>query len=136
MPRLMSVSATEAAVVARTKTETRRLGWKKLPPGVTLDLCRKVMGRRRTDGTVDPLVRLARVHVESVGWERLDAITQDSVDREGVPGVTTPAQFVAFYTAAFRCQPNTLVTVIRWRYLPDPLDWSGTLLGPVEVGNL
>ena len=36
MPRLMSVAHTEASVVDRTKTETRRLGWAKLPAGVEL----------------------------------------------------------------------------------------------------
>ena len=64
------------------------------------------MGRRRPDGTVEPLVRLARVHVESVGWQRLDAISPESVAREGVAGVTTPAEFIAFYTAAFRLRPG------------------------------
>lgn len=127
MPRLMSVAETTDAVVARTKTETRRLGWWWLPPGVDLDLCRKVQGRRRADGYVEPLERLARVHVWQVGRERLDAITQESVDREGVPGVVTPREFVDFYCRAFKVDPWVMVTVIRWRYLPDPLDWSGTL---------
>lgn len=47
MPRLMSVSLTEDAVVARTKTVTRRMGWRDLKPGDRLTLCRKVMGRKR-----------------------------------------------------------------------------------------
>lgn len=44
MPRLMSVSATEDGVRTRVKDVTRRLGWRNLPPGVDLDLCRKVVG--------------------------------------------------------------------------------------------
>jgi hypothetical protein len=119
----MSVAATTQAVVDRTKTETRRLGWTWLLPGVDLDLCRKVQGRRHSDGTVEPLERLARVHVWQVGRERLDSITQESVDAEGVPGVTTPADFVAFYCAAFDCTPDTMVTVIRWEYV-DPPVWT------------
>lgn len=126
MPRLMSVAATTDAVVARTKTETRRLGWEWLMPGVDLDLCRKVQGRRRADGTVEPLERLARVHVWQTGRERLDSITQESVDREGVPGVHTPEAFVRFYCLAFGCTPDTMVTVIRWDYLDDPPEWGTT----------
>ena len=52
MPRLMSVSLTEQAVVERRKTVTRRLGWwedrngrRLLKPGDRLTLCRKVRGR-------------------------------------------------------------------------------------------
>lgn len=84
MPRLMSVTLTEQAVVERRKTVTRRLGWSALRPGDELDLCRKVMGRKRRDGSVEPLVRLCRVRVVSVGQERLDAITDRDVAREGL----------------------------------------------------
>lgn len=118
MPRLMSVSLTEAAVVARTKTVTRRLGWDFLKPGDRLTLCRKVMGRRRADGTVDPLVRLTEVEVVSVRREHLDAITADDVAREGLPGADTPALFVARFCEAMRCLPDVEVTRIEWRYLP------------------
>lgn len=125
MPRLMSVSLTEPAVVAREKTVTRRLGWwldrrgrQILHPGDRLTLCRKVQGRRRANGTVEPLVRLADVRVISVRREPLDAITAAEVAREGFPQMT-PAEFVEMFTAAMRCQPDTEVTRIAWAYL-DP----------------
>lgn len=84
MARLMSVTLTEQAVVERRKTVTRRLGWKNLKVGDELDLCRKVMGRRRRDGSVDPLVRLARVRVIDVRRERINEIEDDDVAREGL----------------------------------------------------
>lgn len=112
MPRLMSVTLTEQAVVERRKTVTRRLGWFKtkkgvriLQPGDRLTLCRKVMGRNRRcaacDGTqrwrglpcgpcagtgriTDPVVHLAEVEVASVRREQLWCITADEVVREGV----------------------------------------------------
>jgi len=56
--RLMSVALTEDAVRARAKTVTRRLGWLFLRPYDRLTLCRKVMGRKRRDGTIEPLVRI------------------------------------------------------------------------------
>lgn len=119
MPRLMSVSLTEAAVVDRTKTVTRRLGWRMLRPGDRLTLCRKVMGRRRADGTVEPLVRLAEVEVVSVRREPLDRINTTDVGREGFVGQTT-SWFVQFFCNTHRgCTPATTVTRIEWRYLDE-----------------
>lgn len=132
----MSVALTEDAVRRRFKTETRRLGWTFLEPGTPLDLCRKVMGRRKGE----PLVRVAHVVVTDVRREPLAAITDAAVDREGFgpwegspgldwwpPGTVPPAEvhgpaaerFVEFFTAAMRCTPDTEVTVIQWRYAYD-----------------
>lgn len=121
MPRLISVTLTEAAVIARTKTVTRRLGWRFLTPGDRLTLCRKVMGRRRPDGTVEPLVRLAEVQVIHVRREPLDAISGEDVGREGFPQWSTaPQRFVDFFITHMGCQSDTMVTRIEWRYLTDP----------------
>lgn len=120
MSRLLSVALTEDAVRARTKTVTRRLGWLTLKLGNHLTLVRKSMGRRRKDGTVEPLVRICDVRVLSVRRERLDAITADDVDREGFAG-WTPAQFVDFFCEHMRCQPDTEVTRIEFEYLTEPV---------------
>lgn len=114
MPRLMSVALTEAAVVNRTKTVTRRLGWRDLKPGTHLTLCRKVMGRKPGE----PLVRLAEVEVFDVRREPLNAIGQNDVDREGFSGWTTD-QFVEFFAESMRCAPDVEVTRIEWRYLAN-----------------
>lgn len=123
MARLMSVAFTEQAVRDRSKTVTRRKGWWRnkygeplLAPGDRLTLCRKVMGRRRADGTVEPLVRIAEVEVVSVRRERLDAITDDDVAREGFP-TASALWFVDMFCEAMRCQPGTEVTRIEWTYL-------------------
>lgn len=137
MPRLMSVALTEDAVRAQTKTVTRRLGWSTLTPGTELDLCRKVMGRRKGD----PLVRIARVRVVDIRREALDAITRDDVAREGFtlddlrgygidandhsPGSTLTERFVAFFCEHMRCEPATEVTRVEWEYLPRPTIWPG-----------
>lgn len=120
MSRLMSVTLTEAAVRERRKTVTRRLGWAFLQPGDRLTLCRKVMGRRRKDGTVEPLVRICDVEVVSARREQLDAITDDDVAREGFGGRLTAAGFVAFFCHEMKCQPDTEVNRIEWRYLDSP----------------
>lgn len=114
MPRLMSVSLTEAAVVARTKTVTRRMGWLNLKAGDRLTLCRKVMGRRKGE----PLVRI--VDVVSVRRERLNWIDVDDVIAEGFPDMV-PWAFVEFFCASHKgCLPTSTVTRIEWRYIEHP----------------
>ncbi|WP_234881911.1 ASCH domain-containing protein [Mycobacteroides abscessus] len=113
MPRLMSVSLTEDAVVARTKTVTRRMGWLDLKPGDRLTLCRKVMGRKQGE----PLVRLVDVEVVSVCRQQLNTITREDVAREGFVGWTT-RRFVKFFCDSHGgCDPWCEVTRIEWRYL-------------------
>ena len=116
MSRLMSVALTEQAVRERRKTVTRRLGWAGLQPGTRLTLCRKVMGRRRRDGGVEPLVRIAEVEVVSVRREPLSAIGPDETALEGLPDMTAGA-FVEFFCEHMRCSPDDIVTRIEWRYL-------------------
>ena len=116
----MSVALTEEAVRARRKTVTRRLGWwtdrngrHLLSPGDRLTLCEKVMGRRKGE----PLVRIVDVEVVDVRRERLDAITDADVVREGFAG-RDAAWFVGFFMIEMRCGPDIEVTRIEWRYLP------------------
>jgi hypothetical protein len=109
----MAVSLTETQVRDRTKTVTRRVGWRMLRVGDQLTLCRKVMGRRRGE----PLERIAVVEVTDLRRERLDAISMADVIAEGFPQMT-PADFVGFFCGTHRgCGPETEVTRIQWRYL-------------------
>lgn len=111
MPRLMSVSHTEAQVVDRSKTVTRRQGWLFLRPGDPLTLCRKVMGRMGA-----PLVKVAEVEVVSIRREPLSKITDADCAREGFPDWTAD-RFVAFFGETFGGGPDQIVTRIEWRYL-------------------
>ncbi len=129
MPRLMAVSLTEQAVIDRTKTVTRRLGWEFLKPGDPLTLCRKVQGRRRRDGTLEPLVRLAEVEVVSVDRVKLGLSflgRPDEVAREGVdPALwatgewmeTVAEQWVNWFCREMNVHPSTPITRVGWRYL-------------------
>lgn len=115
MPRLMSVALTTPQVIARSKTVTRRDGWRFLKPGDRLTLCPKVMGFRRGEHPE----RIVDVEVLSVRRERLDAITADDVAAEGLE--MTPAEFVAFFCRTHKgCRPDSEVTRIEWRYLDSP----------------
>jgi hypothetical protein len=120
----MSVAFTEQAVVARSKTATRRKGWLMLKPGDRLTLCRKVMGRKKGE----PLVRLAEVEVVSVQCEPLLALTMDltygqnEVCLEGFPDLS-PDEFVdRYFVQAQGIDPTTEVRRIEWRYLDGEAD--------------
>jgi hypothetical protein len=128
--RLMSVALTEQAVRERRKSVTRRLGWAFLKPGDKLTLARKVMGRRRKDGTVEPLVRIAEVEVVSVRQEKLKDITDEDIVREGVDpdlfdavyadtGQPPRSQWVDWFCEHMRCDPDTLVTRVEWKYITE-----------------
>jgi hypothetical protein len=125
MPRLMSVAFTEKAVVERRKTVTRRKGWLFLQPGDRLTLCRKVQGRKRKDGTVEQLVRLAEVEVVSVIRCELGMVrAPGELTREGFPELEAwPGAFqgaVKFIERYFEPQGlrwGDQVTRIEWRYL-------------------
>lgn len=115
MPRLMSVAFTEQQVRDRTKTVTRRNGWKFIEPGDRLTLCRKVMGRKPGE----PLDRIVDVEVVAASREPLSAITADEVAREGFPGME-PTEFVRrFFVDAQGLSPDAEVTRIQWRYLDE-----------------
>lgn len=130
MSRLMSVAFTEQAVVERRKTVTRRKGWMFLKPGDTLTLCRKVQGRRRADGTVEPLLRLTEVEVLAVSREPLATVAAPGeLTAEGFPELEADqpyegaCEFIARYFS-----PQGLgswsdkVTRIEWRYLEETTD--------------
>lgn len=126
----MSTSLTEQAVRERRKTVTRRIGWQTLTPGTRLTLCRKVQGRKRRDGTVEPLERLAEVEVVDVRREPLWDITDDDIAREAVDpalfeerytdtGQPTTGAWVAWFCEQMNVMPDTTVTRIEWRYLDE-----------------
>lgn len=115
MGRLMSVAFTEDAVRARTKTVTRRKGWKFLKAGDRLTLCRKVMGRKPGE----PLERICEVEVVSVTRVPLPLISRAEVAREGFPGMH-PSEFIQrYFLDAQRMTLDDYVTRIEWRYLED-----------------
>lgn len=131
MSRLMSVAFTEAQVVAREKTVTRRKGWwldkngrRLLLPGDHLTLCRKVMGRKPGE----PLVKLAEVEVLDVRREMLCAVggphsimpsgsvVWTELVAEGFPDLE-PSEFIRRYFVPQGLGAGSDVTRIEWRYV-------------------
>jgi len=138
--RNISFSLTTAQIRNRTKTVTRRLGWRFLKPGDVLCACEKCQGLKKGE-TVH---RLAIVRVLSVRRERLDAITPGDCVKEGVPDLC-PAEFVVMFCRAMRCRRSVDVTRIEWEYVDcnrcgrpfteeemasphSPPDWPGEMI--------
>ena len=112
--RLISCAKTIPQVVAQTKTETRRLGWKLARPAWRLIVIERNDYRR--GGTP---VALACVELIHTARERLCDISPDAVVREGFPEMT-PREFIAFFCREMRAAPDVELTVLRWRYLREP----------------
>jgi hypothetical protein len=118
--RLMSFSMTTEAYRNRTKTVTRRLGWRNLKPGDVLMGVEKCRGIPK-GGKV---VRMHPLRVVSVWREPLGILTtmpfkqaHDEVIREGFPDLT-PTQFVEMFCRHNKVTPDTPVTRIEFEHLP------------------
>lgn len=115
----ISFSLTTRQFRAKTKSVTRRNGWKDLKPSDRLMACEKCMGRKPGE----PLVRMGAIAVMSVRFERLDrmialpAYGRDECRKEGFPDMT-PEEFVDMFCASHKgCTPATIVTRISFEYL-------------------
>jgi hypothetical protein len=112
----MSFLHTLAQIRSRTKTVTRRMGWTFLRPGDRVVAVRRLRGCKPGEA----IERLATLEVVSVRRERLNAIDEADVRREGF-SLLTAAAFVAFYCEMMQCKSGTLVTRIEFRYLEDAI---------------
>ena len=111
--RNISFALTEPQLLNRTKTVTRRVGWRTLEAGTDLQAVRKGMGLKKGQRAH----RLGVIRVTDVRRERLDAITADDCAREGFPELT-PTEFVAMFCREMSCKPETMVGRIEF-YLRD-----------------
>lgn len=110
--RRISFSLTKSQIRDRSKTVTRRAGWRFLKVGDLLQGVEKAMGLKPGEQQV----RLAVVRVVDVRRERIDAITDADVAREGFPGLTAE-EFVALYCKAMRGKPSDECTRIEFEYV-------------------
>lgn len=104
--RHMSFSLTTPQMEARTKTQTRRLGWAFLKVGDHVMAVEKGMGLRKGE----KVRQLYPIRVTAVRQEPLSAITQADVWREGF--ALSPAGFVEMFVEHNGCKPGTVVNVI------------------------
>jgi hypothetical protein len=78
--RNMSFALTAPQIIERSKTVTRRVGWKFLKEGDLLQPIRKGQGLKKGES---PEKLGGPIRIVSVRRERLDAITPNDVIREG-----------------------------------------------------
>ena len=109
--RRISFALTADAVRSRTKTVTRRLGWQSLRAGDRLLAVDRVMGF----SLGEKAVVYGPIAVTNVRRERLDAIDDADVAREGFAG-RDAAWFVAMFCGAMKCEPGAQVTRIEFAF--------------------
>lgn len=111
--RLISFALTTAQVRARTKTVTRRTGWRTLKPGTLLQPVVKAQGIPK-GGHVETIG--GPIRVVSVRLEPLNAIDQADCRLEGFPEMT-PGEFVAMFSQHNGCDGWTEVVRIEFEYV-------------------
>lgn len=114
MPRNISFLHTQEQFKDKSKTVTRRLGWLFLKPGDILNGCEKCQGLKAGE----KIKRLGQIRIVSTVREPLNIITEEDVIAEGFPDMS-PSEFVAFFCRAMGCDPQTVVTRIKFEYLDE-----------------
>ena len=117
MPRNISFALTTEQIKNRTKTVTRRLGWKNLKAGDVLNACVKCMGLKKGEKPE----RLAQIRVVNVRQEVLENMDvkpygEIEVAMEGFPHMTG-SEFVGMFAENMKCEPSSTVTRIEFEYL-------------------
>lgn len=114
----MSFALTTAQFIDRSKTVTRRVGWKNLKPGEVLQGVKKSQGLRRGEHVES----LGTIQVAAVRFEPLSRIIEDldygraEVILEGFPEMD-PEEFVAFFLRSHKINLYDDVTRIQYVYL-------------------
>jgi len=111
MPRNMSFSLTTQQIRDRSKTVTRRLGWRNLKTGDVLNACVKCMGLRPGES----IERICQIRVVDVRREPLHTITMEDVRREGFNEPTL--DFVARFCRHMGGHWSQTVTRIEFEYV-------------------
>lgn len=117
--RHISFALTTPQIRNRSKTVTRRIGWRFLKPGDLLQPVEKVMGFKKGE-TLTPIG--GPIRVVDVRRERLERLEAESIAgqaecrAEGFPHLS-PMEFVAMFCASHRCFPTAEVTRIEFEYV-------------------
>lgn len=114
--RNMSFDLTTPQFVAKTKTVTRRIGWKFLKPGDLVCGVKKAMGLKKGE----QLERLGIIHILSVTAEPLCDITQEDVVKEGFPN-WTPEQFIKMLVDHYGISSTQVFNRIEYKYVDSSI---------------
>jgi len=106
---------TTAQVRARTKTVTRRLGWRNLKAGDVLNACVKCMGLKKGETPE----KICQIRVVNVRREPLAKMfrEENACAKEGFPEWLT-AEFINFFCKGHKpCFAETEITRIEFEYI-------------------
>jgi hypothetical protein len=109
----MSFALTTAQVKHKTKTVTRRNGWKHLKVGDLIQPVVKCMGLKK--GEKQELIGKP-IRVVSISVQRLYQISMEDVHKEGFPHLSIEG-FIDMYCKANKCTRKQQVTRIEYEYL-------------------
>lgn len=109
----MSFNMTIPQFQSRTKTVTRRLGWRFAKPGDVYMGVEKAQGLRAGES----VVRLGLIRVVNVWREPLNYIDAGEVVREGFHRMP-PHEFIQMFSEANKCPAHQEVARIEFEYLP------------------
>jgi hypothetical protein len=112
LARNMSFMLTTKQVRDRTKTVTRRLGWKNLSPGTVLNACEKCMGLEKGE----KIKKICQIRVVDVRREPLRNMTQIECVKEGFPNMSVH-EFVQMFRREMKCPTTQIVTRIEFEYI-------------------
>ncbi len=115
MPRNMSFSHNVEQIRDRSKTVTRRLGWRTLKPGDRVWAVKKAMGLKPGE----KVERLALLEIVSVRRESLSKVTKKEVAREGFSGRCPEWFILLFYKINPTMEAFDDITRIEFKYVCD-----------------
>lgn len=120
MPRNISFAKTTQQFRERTKSVTRRKGWRTVKPGQILNGCVKCMGLKPGES----IERLGQIRVTSARREALQLMADsdnpeygnEEAIKEGFPELTG-VEFVEMFCRDLDATPDEEVTRIEFEYL-------------------
>lgn len=129
--RNMSFMATTEQIRNRTKTVTRRLGWKSLKRGDLIQAIEKGQGLKKGE----KVNRLAVLRVENVRREKLSDIVGNTGEtaREGFQKLTGMSFVLMFCDLNRPCKPDWEVTRIEFSYVDQPRTSLGDAMEPAKT---
>lgn len=112
--RNMAFSMTKQQIYDKTKTQTRRFGWRFAKLGMRVCVVEKCQGI----GKGNTIVRICVIEVVSTRWEPLNVITQQDVIDEGFPHLT-PDEFVRMLADPKHLAYDVEVNRIVFKYVEE-----------------
>ncbi len=116
----MSFMLTTEQIKNRSKTVTRRLGWRFLNPGDILNACEKCQGLKKGE----KIKRICQIKVVSNRSQSLDLLLNDAfynyaveeMVKEGFQSIS-PSWFVEMFSRHNKCQPYEIINRIEFEYV-------------------